>query len=159
MTTTSIENYVPLPQAAERLKIKPLALQRLIDAGILHAVKLGGVVAVAESELKQTIFREQFDHLRGQAITVPQAAEKYSLRDQTIRDWVTRGYIVVLKEGHGMTIDEADMAYCAAVYEAMGGSRGKRVFDDSGHPYQLKRSDWADYQRERRRKKKTGPLS
>ena len=56
MNASAIENYVPLPQAAKRLKITATALQRLIDSGILHAVRLGGMVAVAESELKQTIF-------------------------------------------------------------------------------------------------------
>ena len=157
MTTTSIENYVPLPQAAERLKIKPPALQRLIDAGILHAVRLGGVVAVAESELKQTIFREQFDHLRGQPITVAQAVEKYVLIERTLRNWVDRGYVAILKSGHGMLLDEADVAYCGAIYKSIGGGQGKRIFSGDGGPYQMKRTDWADYQRERR-KKKTGPL-
>jgi len=159
MNASAIENYVPLPQAAKRLKITATALQRLIDNGILHAVRLGGTVAVPESELNQTIFREQFDHLRGQAITVPQAVEKYNLSDRTIRNWVDRGYITILKEGHGVILDEADVAYCTKVYQTIGGGRGKRIFDERGQPYQLKRTDWADYQRERRRKKKTGPLA
>ena len=159
MNASAIENYVPLPQAAKRLKITATALQRLIDNGILHAVRLGGTVAVPESELNETIFREQFDHLRGQAITIAQAIEKYGLIDTTIRRWIDRGYIKVLKEGYGAHLDHADVAYCAAVYQAIGGVQGKRLFDDNGRPYQLKRTDWATYQRERRKKKKTGPLS
>jgi hypothetical protein len=114
---------------------------------------------VPESELNQTIFREQFDHLRGRVITIPQAVEKYNLSDRTIRDWVGRGYITILKAGHGMTIDEADVAYCAAVYQSQGGGRGKRIFNEHGQPYQLKHTEWADYQRERRKKKKTGLLA
>ena len=159
MTTTSIENYVPLPQAAERLKIKPPVLQRLIGAGILHAVRLGGILAVAESELKQTIFREQFDHLRGQAISMSLVTERYGLNHWTVRNWIDRGYIKVLKPGYGMEVDESDVAYCAAVYRALGGVRGKRLFDESGQPYQPKHTEWALYQRERRKKKKTGPLN
>jgi excisionase family DNA binding protein len=158
MTTTPIENYIPLPQAAKRLKVTATALQRLINNGILHAVRLGGTVAVAESELNQTITREQFDHLRGQAITISQAVEKYSLGERTIRRWIERGYITLLKNGPGMILDEADVAYCSAVYQAIGGGQGKRIFDQSGHPYQMRHTDWADYQRERRKKKKTGPL-
>jgi hypothetical protein len=134
-------------------------LQRLINNGILHAVRLGGTVAVAESELNQTITRDQFDHLRGQAITISETAQKYGLNNRTIRHWVARGYIKVLDDDYGMHIDHADVAYCAAVYQALGGTPGKRLFDDNGQPYQLKRTDWATYQRERRKKKKTGPLS
>ena len=159
MNASAIENYVPLPQAAKRLKITATALQRLIDNGILHAVRLGGTVAVPESELKQTIFREQFDHLRGREITIAQAVEKYQIKQMTIRGWIERGYIAILQAGHGMIIDEADVAYCTAVYQAIGGGRGKRIFDPTGHPYQMKHTEWADYQRERRQKKKTGPLA
>lgn len=159
MNASAIENYIPLPQAAKRLKITTIALQRLIDSGILHAVRLGGTVAVPETELTQTIFREQFDHLRGQAITITQAVGKYSLSESTIRNWVGRGYIAILKDGHGMQLDEADVAYCTAVYEAIGGGQGKRIFGQTGQPYQMKHTDWADYQRERRKKKKTGPLA
>ena len=159
MTTAPIENYIPLPQAAKRLKVTATALQRLINNGILHAVRLGGTVAVAESELNQTITREQFNHLRGQAISITQAAEKYQLKQMTIRRWIEHGYITILKDGHGMIIDEADVAYCTAVYQAIGGGQGKRIFDPSGHPYQMRHTDWADYQRERRKKKKTGPLA
>ena len=159
MNASAIENYVPLPQAAKRLKITATALQRLIDNGILHAVRLGGTVAVPESELNQTIFREQFDHLSGQAITISEATQKYGLNNRTIRRWIDRGYIKVLKDGYGTQLDHGDVAYCAAVYQSLGGTQGKRLFDDDGQPYQLKRNDWATYQRERRKKKKTSPLS
>jgi len=158
MNATALENYIPLPQAAKRLKVTATALQRLINNGILHAVRLGGTVAVAESELNQTITHEQFEHLRGQAITVPQAANTYGINVVTIRGWIERGYIKVLKSGYNSTVDEADMAYCASVYKAQSGGRGKRIFDETGRPYQLKHTEWADYQRERR-KKKTGPLN
>jgi hypothetical protein len=153
-----LEQYIPLPQAAKRLKISAASLQGLIDSGNIRAVKLNGTVAVAESELKQVITREQFKYLRGMPITISEAAEKYSIGKITFRQWTQRGYIRVLKEGYGMELDEADVAYCAAVYQAQGGTRGKRLFNEDGHPYQIKHTEWADYQRERRKKKKTGPL-
>jgi hypothetical protein len=161
MTTTTLDRYIPLSQAAKRLGISSASLQGLVDSGNIKAAQLNGTIAVAESELDQivAINREQFEHLRGQAITVAQAVEKYNLANQTIRAWIRRGYITVLKPGYGVTIDEADVAYCAAVYQAQGGERGKRLFDDQGQPYQLSRSEWATYQRARRKKQKTGPLT
>ena len=150
-----LEQYVPLPQAAKRLKISSASLQGLIDSGNIRAVKLNGTVAVAESELDQVITREKFEYLHGKSITVPQAAQQYGIRADTFRTWVKRGYIRLLKEGYGAEMDSADVAYCVAVYQSQGGGRGKRIFDENGQPYQLKHTEWADYQRERRKKKKT----
>jgi hypothetical protein len=151
-----LEQYIPLPQAAKRLKISVASLQSLIESSHIRAVKMNGTIAVAESELDQVITREQFDNVSGMPITLSEAAEKYSISRITFRQWTQRGYIRVVKEGYGMELDEADVAYCAAVYNAQGGTRGKRLFDEDGRPYQLKHTEWADYQRERRKKKKTG---
>ncbi len=148
-----LDQYIPLPQAAKRLKISSASLQGLIDSGNIKAVKLNGTVAVAESELEQVITREKFKHLRGQSITIPQASAQYNIHVDTFRAWIRRGYIHLLKEGYGAEMDLADVAYCAAVYHAQGGGRGKRIFDENGQPYQLKHTDWADYQRARRKKK------
>ena len=161
MNASAIENYVPLPQAAKRLKITATALQRLIDNGILHAVRLGGTVAVPESELNQTIFREQFDHLRGQAITdCRKRSKSTALTIDTIRSWIDVDISRYLKMDTGPDWIMADVAYCAAVYQSLGGGRKASEFlMNDGQPYQLKRTDWAEYQRERRKKKKTGPLA
>jgi len=158
MTTApipQIDTYIPLPQAAKRLKISAASLRGLINSGNIKAVKLNGTVAVAESDLDQVITREKFEHLRGQAISTSLAADRYSISHWTIRNWIDRGYIKVLKPGYGMEIDESDVAYCAAVYRSLGGVRGKRLFDENGQPYQPKHTEWAVYQRERRKKKKT----
>ena len=149
-----LDQYVPLPQAAKRLKISSASLQGLIDSGNIRAVKLNGTVAVAESELDQVITREKFKHLRGKPITISEAVDTYKINNRTIRAWIARGYINVLREGYGMQIDQADVAYCAEVYESLGGVQGKRLFDESGQPYQPKHTEWANYQRERRKKKK-----
>ncbi len=149
-----LERFLPTPEAARRLRIGVEALNRLIDSGIIKAVQLNGVVAVSESELRQTITREQFGRLRGREISVSEAVKEYRINAVTIRRWVERGLIRVLKEGYGMELDLADVAYCAAVYKALGGARGKRLFDDEGNPYQLKKTEWAAYQRERRKRLK-----
>jgi hypothetical protein len=136
-------------------------LQGLIDSGNIRAVKLNGTVAVAESELDQiiAITREQFKHLQGKLITVAEAVEKYNLGQFALRGWINRGYVQIITPGYGMTIDEGDVAYCAAVYQARGGMRGARIFDKNGLPYQPKQIVWAEYQRQRRRKSKTGHSS
>jgi hypothetical protein len=159
MTTTMLEKYIPLSQAAKRLRLSPAVLQGLIDSGNIKAVQLNGTIAVAESDLNQVITRKQFELMRGHAISISLAAERYELNYWTIRNWITRGYIKIIKPGYRMEIDESDVAYCAAVYQSLSGVRGKRLFDENGQPYQPKHTDWATYQRERRRKKKARPLA
>lgn len=151
-----IEQYIPLPQAAKRLSITSTSLKKLIDSGTIKAVKLNGTIAVAESALAQIIAipRQQFEHLQGKPITISEAVDKYHLKTQTIRNWIEHNYIGILKEGYGMELDQSDVAYCAAVYHSLGGTRGKRLFDNAGLPYQPKHTEWATYQRERRKKKK-----
>ncbi len=158
MTTTTLERYIPLPKAAKRLGISPASLQGLIDGGNIRAAKLNGTIAVAESDLDQVVTRDQFEHLRGQPITVSQAVKTYGINAVTIRNWIRRQYITVLKSGYGTEIDQADMAYCAAVYQALGGVQGRRLFDEDGSPYQLRKPEFAEYKREWRRKKKTRSL-
>jgi hypothetical protein len=159
-TLPQLDRFISLSQAARRLGLAKDTLRSLVDSGrIKGAVLPNGDIGVSEPELDSIITRDQFEHLRGQAITITQAVEKYSLSERTIRNWVDRGYIAILKAGHGMLLDEADVSYCFAVYQALGGGQGKRIFDQSGHPYQMKHTEWANYQRERRKKKKTGLLA
>lgn len=160
ITLPQLDRFIPLPKAAKRLGISVSSLQSLIQGGNIRAVSLDGTIAVSESELGQiiAITRDQYKHLRGQSITIAEASERYGINHVTIRGWIERAYIHVVKDGYGTEIDESDIAYCAAVYKIRGGGRGKRLFDDNGLPYQSSRTEWATYQRERR-KKKTGPLS
>ena len=85
--------------------------------------------------------RKKTHHLKGTAITITRAAEKYDLPQSTISRWVKAGHIQVLrKEGRRVFIDEGDVAYCVAVYKAVGGGQGKRILDDQGLPYVPKTS-------------------
>jgi len=160
MTTTALlqlDRFIPLSKAAHRLKLSEKLLRQMITTGRIKGAMLSsGEIGVSEIDLDQSITREEFDHLRGKAITVPEAVEKYGINPVTIRNWVKHSYIKILKSGYGMEIDGADMAYCAAVYRAQGGMQGKRIFDESGQPYLYKGTEWATYQRERRRKKSNG---
>lgn len=157
MTTTALpsqlDRFIPLSKAARRLGIAKETLLSLVDSGrIKGAVLPNGEIGVSEPELDQIVAREQFESLSGKAITVPEAVKQYGINSVTIRNWIRHGYIKVLKDGYGMEIDCADMAYCAAVYQAQKGTQGKRIFDESGQPYLHKQTQWATYQRERRKK-------
>lgn len=157
MTTTALpsqlDRFIPLAKAARRLKVSEKSLRQMITAGRIKGAMLpSGEIGVSENDLDQLITREQFEHLRGKSITINQAAETYGIHPETIRGWVKQGYITVLREGYGKELDLADVEYCVAVYRSMDGARGKRLFDADGRPYQPKHTEWAIYQRERRRK-------
>ena len=63
----------------------------------------------------RAIKRKDFEHLRGQAITVTEAAEKYEIHRDTILEW-TKRYINILKSGYRMELNEADVAYCVEIH-------------------------------------------
>ena len=147
-----LDRVIPLPQAAKQMGMTVEALTRLVTSGKLKAMKTSsGEVVVPESETKDAITRRDFEHLRGKPITVAKASEKYGVIQPTISRWVQRGHIAKIddrKEPYPAKIDEADIAYCAAVYKARG--KTSRIFDEAGRPYVLKHPDLAEY---RRRKK------
>ena len=139
-----LEKLLPLPQAAQRLGLSLDALTRLVDSGTIKANIHRGVVLIPESEVAQTITREQFAELKGTPITMAEASKKYSLTIKSIWTWMKRGFITKLDHAYPAHLDEADVAYCAAVYKSKGG-RGSRIFDEAGRPYQLKRPEVATY--------------
>jgi hypothetical protein len=145
-----LEKLIPLPEAARRLGLSVEALTALIENGTIRANIHEGEILVPESQVKQAITRKQFDKLKGTPITVAQAVEKYGISDVTISKWARLGYIAIIQPGYGMTIDAADMAYCAAIYKAKGGKRGTPIFDESGNPYELKRPEVAAYRHKRK---------
>ena len=153
MTTTQIERVIPLKEAASRMGISVAALTRLVSDGMIRAVQLpDGSMAVSEQATEQDIPQEEIDELRGQPITVRQAVERYGIPEPTIRVWVQRQYITVLKPGYGMQLDHADVAKCVAVYRRNKqiGSRAP-LFDEAGRPYELKYPDVAEYRRRKKR--------
>lgn len=154
-TQPRLDKVIPLPDAAKRLGVPEKAIVRLVNDGIVEAVRLkGGSMMVKEDELEGVVLKEQFAHLRGVPITIAQATEKYELSRGALRKWIDKEYISVIEPGYGAKLDEADVAYCAAVYHARDIQPGQRVFDEDGKPYQLKKPEWAVYQRERRGKLK-----
>lgn len=106
---------------------------------------------------KQDIINENYADLIDVPITVSDAVKKYNVPKGTLHTWISKKYLAVLSAGYRMTINEADVAYCAAIYkrkkETGIGFRGP-LLDENGLPYQLKHPSLSLY----RKKRKTGEL-
>ncbi len=143
--------YLSLAEAAERYGISEEALKRAIESGRMRAIYLDEEVAVAEVDVRElasqervVIRLEDFESLRGQPISISEAAREYGLHTSTISRWAQRGYIRRLgKQGKKVLLDKADVAYCVAVYRSLGGRAGAWIFDSEGNPYHLKNPERA----------------
>lgn len=172
MTTLSqLDRFIPLPKAARRLKISEKTLRSLVESGKIRAAVLAtGQIIVSEQSAEQvatyeqineqlrTIRREDYNRLRGQAITIAESVKKYEVPNRTIYGWIERNQVAVIEHGHGMKLDEADVAYCATVYgirKTTGSLSGAALLDEDGKPNLLKHPGLS----ESRRRKKTGPLN
>jgi len=122
----TLESYLTLPEAARKYGISTDALTRLVKAGIIRAVhnEEGTVlitvptVAAAADVIHDEIRLEQYKHLRGKRIRLLEAAKKYNVDAVSLSGWVDRGYIYVHnRRPKLLEIDEADVAYVAAIYK------------------------------------------
>ncbi len=95
------------------------------------------------------IRREDFKHLEGQGITVSEAAKKYGVPGPTIRDWMKAKYITVVNSNkYPAKIDEADVAYCAAIHAVRKKYKSRApLLNDDGTPYLLKHPQLAKARR------------
>ncbi len=153
--------YLSLKEAAKKHNVEEEVLTQLIAAGMIEAVEENGETLVAvdkngngnngkEPQTKEEIIAAKFAHLCGQPIHVTDAAQRYHIPRNTIVRWARRGYINVLEAGYRMELDEADVAYCAYVYNKRkeeGIVFGSRLFDEDGNPYQIKYPDLAKKRR------------
>jgi hypothetical protein len=122
-------------------------LRALIDKGTIRAGQLStGEIVVSEQDalaqkptLKEDLPEYQrHAHLKGVEIWVREAERKYGISTTTILKWVNAGYISRLSDdGYRTFIDEADVAYCAEIYNKRGG-QGKWLFNRDGTPYKPK---------------------
>lgn len=106
------------------------------------------------NEQLRAIRREDYKRLQGQLITIAEAVERYGIPGMTVRGWVKRNQVAVIDRGHGMKLDEADVAYCATVYsvrKSTGSLSGAPLLDEEGRPNLLKHPELSEY----RRRKKT----
>lgn len=158
--TVHIPTFIPLVEAAQKYNLSEKALTQLIQTGKIEAVQLptGELLVAAEKngqklQTKEQIIQEQYASLMKRPITVSEAAEKYDITRTTIIRWKDKGYITVLESGYQMTLDEAEVAYCADIYKSKKesglGYRGP-LLDKNGLPYELKREKLALYRRRKR---------
>jgi len=143
---------IPLPQAAARMDIAEKTLRQHIRDGIIQAIQSPtGEILVNENEVKLAEVKRKFYNLRGNAITVTDAATKYKVEKASIRVWVRQGYINVISPGYRMIIDEADVAYCASIHNEhkLAGSKAP-LFDEAERPYKLKHPGLHRYRQQRK---------
>ncbi|MEM7028011.1 MAG: hypothetical protein AAF629_00355 [Chloroflexota bacterium] len=152
MTFSKSATYISLEQAAYKYGISEKVLLDQINSGTLDGVELKtGEILVVDKKIDPSldIKKTDFDHMRGRKISMVEARQKYNIGSSTLTRWTQAGYIAVLQEnelrgrGQKKYIDEADVAYCAAVYKAKyeyyeGRITGVPIFDSAGNPYKVK---------------------
>jgi hypothetical protein len=165
MTSSPPPVYIPLDQAAEKYKLSKRSLLERVKSGQITAAQLSnGEYLIAEQDVDPSlsIRREDFDRLRGQKISRADVARKYKIGGATLVNWMRAGRITVLAKGQKALLDEADVAFGAAIYHAKaklydGQMTGVRIFDKEGNPFQAKHPRAAAYRRAYRHRKRRGP--
>ena len=154
MTTVTKEQLQELltqlpPDAKIELETKP---NGEINVGIV----VEEVVVNGKHQTKEDILQEEYSDLLNGWLTLTEAAKKYNVPKATLKTWIYRSnYIQNTKGSYPMTINEAEVAYCADIYHARKesglGFYGAPLLDEDGLPYELKHPSIAEY---RQRKKK-----
>ncbi len=162
MPKSNTPTYIQLSTAVEKYGVSKKVLLKRIKSGKLTAAQLpNGEYLVAEHDVDPSlsIKREDFEYLRGQGISASEASRKYAVSTANFSRWAKVGYIKILARGWRLILDEADVAYCAAVYKAKyefydGQLSGVNIFDKEGRPYKLRYREIADMRRKQRRQQK-----
>ncbi len=168
---TTYPLILPLDQAAEALGVTEDKLRFMIQSGKMRAfvdpegtmyvqMPLPLVTQTDEPEdinaRLSRIRREDFAHLEGQPITVSEAARKYGVQKHTILAWTRRytSVLRVLERGYRMLLDEAGVAYLAAIHHArkdFGVRSGIPLVDESGAPNLIKHPTLSAYRKHRQK--------
>jgi len=162
MTISQSQTFIPISEAIRKYGVSKKFLLERIKSGKISSAKLpDGEYLVAENDIDPSlsIKREDFEHLRGQKISMSDASRKYGIPTHNLSRWAKTGLINILERGWKVLVDEADVAYCAAVYDAkyqlyQGKMMGVSIFDKDGSPYQVKYKDIATERRKQRRKRR-----
>lgn len=102
----------------------------------------GGIIVTntdttAETKTKAQLIDEKYAHLKGQGITISQAAEEYQVPRKVVEHWIYRSQDVsfVDEASYPKKIDAAEVALCAEIYKRRQkeGLTGIPFFDDEGH--------------------------
>lgn len=113
-------------------------LEKLTKNQLLDLVKRDIVKIMMTDKPLNTPKEERPEYqkrLAGLPISISQAGRKYQVSKQTISRWLKKGYIrKVGLDRNRILIDEADIAYCSAIYHANKG-QGRWLFNPDGTPY------------------------
>ena len=130
--------YLTRAQALENYKISETELDNLIETDQANAilVETNGdrVLAIYDDDLaayvaERDITPEKFNHLRGNLLGMAEAGLKYNVNPRTVSRWASQGVLDIKKEdGLKKLVDEADVAYLAALGRAKKMRPGKKPF-------------------------------
>lgn len=130
--------YLTKTEALERYPLDPDELEGLIREERVTYVTVADqgqeILGVYDDDLaayvaERDITPEKFKHLRGNLLNLNQASLEYKLTSSTLSRWVQQGVIEVKKEeGVEKFVDEADVAYIAALAKAKKIRKGKKLF-------------------------------
>lgn len=138
---TATPRLIPIRDAAKITRLAITELRRRVDNGDIPAATMSGEIYLYERDVMTLTPKEQTEEwkvvlkLVGVPIGVNQAAQKYGVTAVNVSRWVGRG--LIKKLGHDpehqqrVLIDEADVAYAAALFKAHG-SKGKKIFTPTG---------------------------
>lgn len=142
----TLDTYIPISDAARLFHLAESQLYQWVQSGNIRAAMIDTTgVVVNEFDIAAQLPKEDQSkyqavaYLKGQPIGIREASRKYKIPSPTISRWVGKGYIKSLgkrpvKGGYQVLIDEADIAYCAAIYQEYP-RQGKRIFNPDGSPH------------------------
>ena len=140
----ALPTFISTAEAAHRLGVSEARVRRMIEAGTIKAVNVGGDTVVGEASIRGLIPKEElpeyrkYTNLKGMPIWISKAARQYDVTLSVMHRWVIRGYIARLgKDKNKILLNEQDVAYCAEIYHQHGG-QGKWIFNADGSPYVLR---------------------
>lgn len=133
--------YLTRQQALAYHPLTEGELDNLINTGQVDAVLIDHdgekTLALYDDDLRnyitdRDITPEQFNDRRGKLLGLSEAGMKYSVNPRTVARWASQGVLEVKgTEGQKKLVDEADVAYLAAVGRAKKMRPGKKPFSQS----------------------------
>ena len=136
----ALARFIPLSEAARRLKVSVKETRAMIASGKIQAGVLpDGALVVSENTLPKTKEEipeyKKYVHLKGVGMGIAESARKYKIAFSTLQHWVQRGYVArVGRDKNKILINEQDVAYCTEIYRRFGG-QGKHLFNPDGTLY------------------------
>jgi excisionase family DNA binding protein len=138
---TALPSFISTAEAAQQLGVSGARLRRMIEVGTIKAATVDGETIVSEASIRELTPKEQlpeykkYAHLKGASIWISEASRMYNIPDPTIVRWVAKGIIQRLgTDKNKVLIDQADIAYCAEIYQTHRG-QGKWLFNTDGTPH------------------------